>query len=197
MQLWGAVKNWVNAPITSEYWKRVGRNYSGNVTGIEVTPATRGELLVFAFGAGARSYGGSVPGSLKIKIPNVLNKSTPSATPIPVIATPPAKLSLGPNAPPQRIQGPWTQRDFVRATNGQGPIDMAPTTNKAGKAMPLEIHHGDQMPGSGVHEVLPSHTKTVEHPNLYNQGVTPQMRKEDSQLHWLLRGQEMGNPPQN
>ena len=103
------------------------------------------------------------------------------------------KINLGPNDAPQRIQGPWTKRDLERATEGKGPIDMMPQKNAAGKEMPLEIHHGDQMPGSGVHEVAPNHSKTVNHPNNYNQGVTPKMRKEDAQLHWQLRGEEMGN----
>lgn len=105
------------------------------------------------------------------------------------------KQNLGPNDPPQRIHGPWTKDDLDRAKNGQRPVDFIPKTNKAGEKMPLEVHHGDQMPGSGVHEVPPNHPTTIAHPNKYNQGVTPKMRKEDAQLHWQMRGQEMGNPP--
>ena len=100
---------------------------------------------------------------------------------------------FGPKADPIRIQGPWTNDDLARAANGQGPLDFVPTTNKAGQPMPLELHHGDQMPGSAIHEVHPGHSKNVPHPNKYNQGVTPAMRTKDSQLHWQLRGKEMGN----
>ncbi|MCG8386479.1 MAG: hypothetical protein MJA30_13110 [Cytophagales bacterium] len=106
----------------------------------------------------------------------------------------PTKKRLGPNDPPQRIQGPWTKGDLDRAANGQGPIDMMPQTNKAGNSMPLEVHHADNMSGSAIHEVPPSHYRTIWHQR-NNQGVTPQMRSQDSKLHWQLRGQEMGNKP--
>ena len=99
---------------------------------------------------------------------------------------------FGPKANPIRVQGPWTEGDLARAAKGQGPVDFIPATNKAGKNMPLELHHGDQMPGSAIHEVPPAHSGSVPHPNKYNQGVTPQMRTQDSQLHWYFRGLEMG-----
>ena len=62
----------------------------------------------------------------------------------------------------------------------------------------LQLHHADQMPGSGIHEVAPGaleHLAPGMHPNATNQGVTPEMRTEDRQLHWQMRGEEMGNPP--
>ena len=99
---------------------------------------------------------------------------------------------FGPKADPIRIQGPWTKDDLIRAADGKGPVDFIPTVNKAGKKMPLELHHGDQMPGSAIHEVPPSHSKFIPHPQP-NQGVTPLMRNQDSQLHWYMRGREMGN----
>jgi RHS repeat-associated protein len=103
---------------------------------------------------------------------------------------------LSPTGTPQRIQGPWTQRDLQRAQNGLGPLDLAPARNRAGREVPIELHHADQMPGSAVHEVPPFHSGIRgAHPNRYNQGVTPRMRAEDARLHWQLRGQEMGNPP--
>lgn len=64
--------------------------------------------------------------------------------------------------------------------------------------MPLELHHADQMPGAGVHEVAPSHSDIPgAHPNKYNQGVDNQMRASDRALHWLMRVMEMGyaRPP--
>jgi len=103
---------------------------------------------------------------------------------------------LSPTAPPQRVQGPWTQRDLERAAQGKGPLDLAPMRNRLGREVPLELHHADQMPGSAIHEMLPFHSNTPgAHLNKYNQGVTPMMRNRDAQLHWQMRGQEMGNPP--
>jgi hypothetical protein len=96
---------------------------------------------------------------------------------------------------PQRIQGPWTLRDLSRAEQGKGPIDFLRVKDKVGKAKPLELHHAGQMPGSGIHETLPNHYNIPGiHNNKYNQGVTPTMRKNDRELHWQTRGQEMGNP---
>jgi RHS repeat-associated protein len=102
---------------------------------------------------------------------------------------------LGVGDPPQRYQGPWTQRDLARAAQGMGPLDLVPRVNRRGREVPLELHHADQMPGSAIHEV-----DVVEHrqPGVHGQprqGVTGRMRKEDAQLHWQLRGQEMGNQP--
>jgi len=110
----------------------------------------------------------------------------------PTVSTSPAP-HLSPTATPQRIQGPWTQRDIARAQNGQGPLDFVPTTNRAGREVPLELHHADQMPGSAIHEVAPFHSNIPgAHPNKFNQGVTPTMRAEDAQLHWYFRIKEMG-----
>jgi len=104
------------------------------------------------------------------------------------------KVDLSPTAKPQRIQGPWTEKDLARAAEGKGPVDLLPTTNRAGKNVPIELHHADQMPGAAIHEVPPFHSKIKgAHPNKYNQGVTPKMRQEDARLHWKMRGKEMGN----
>ncbi|WP_314186598.1 hypothetical protein [Aggregatibacter kilianii] len=50
------------------------------------------------------------------------------------------------------------------------------------------------MPGSGIHEVIPGEHRgnTALHPNKYNQGVTPEMRNADRQLHWWYRAREQG-----
>ncbi len=56
------------------------------------------------------------------------------------------------------------------------------------------MHHADQMPGSAIHEALPGMhrgNKTL-HPNKFNQGVTPKMRRKDKQLHWWYRAREQG-----
>ncbi|MBA4369541.1 MAG: hypothetical protein C0403_18090, partial [Desulfobacterium sp.] len=104
------------------------------------------------------------------------------------------KVDLSPTANPQRVHGPWTERDLARAAEGKGPLDLIPTKNKAGKEVPIELHHADQMPGAAIHEVPPFHSKIEgSHPNEYNQGVTHKMRQEDAQLHWKMRGKEMGN----
>ncbi len=111
-------------------------------------------------------------------------------------AAPPGASRLGPNEPPQRYQGPWTEDDLARAEKGQGPVDMVPDTDSAGRQQPIQVHHGDQMPGSGVHEVSRvGHRETGLHPNPGNQGVTKAMRRSDRETHWKYRGQEMGNPP--
>jgi hypothetical protein len=109
---------------------------------------------------------------------------------------PSAALRFGVNDPPARLIGPWTQRDLARAVEGKGPLDFIPMTNAAGHRVPLELHHAGQMPGSGIHEVPPFHSGIPGiHPNQYNQGVSGSMRTSDAQLHWQMRGQEMGNPP--
>ncbi|NQX38633.1 hypothetical protein SAMN05421820_101663 [Pedobacter steynii] len=73
------------------------------------------------------------------------------------------------------------------------PLDFAPRTNAAGKKMPLELRHADQMPGSAIHEVKPGHTSYVPHPNQLNEGVARKMRIEDAKMHWNYRGREMTN----
>lgn len=110
----------------------------------------------------------------------------------PTVSDSPAP-DLSPTGPPQRYHGPWTPRDIERAKNGQGPLDFVPQTNRAGREVPLELHHADQMPGSAVHELPPFHpTIPGSHPNKYNQGVTSEMRAQDAQLHWYMRVMEMG-----
>jgi hypothetical protein len=59
---------------------------------------------------------------------------------------------------------------------------MIPQVNRAGRSQPLELHHADNMPGSAIHEVAPNHSSTIWH-QTNNQGVTPQMRSQDSRLH--------------
>jgi hypothetical protein len=57
-----------------------------------------------------------------------------------------------------------------------------------------DLHHADQLPGSGVHEVLPEahRNNPALHPNMFNQRVTPEMRTPDRQLHWCDRAREQG-----
>ena len=57
-----------------------------------------------------------------------------------------------------------------------------------------DLHHAGQMPGSGIHEVIPTpHRGNLAlHPNKFNQGVTPKMRIQDRQLHWWYRAREQG-----
>ena len=118
--------------------------------------------------------------------------SSPTGPVNPTVSTSPVP-QLSPTAPPQRFHGPWSVRDIERARNGQGPLDFVPATNRAGREVPLELHHADQMPGSAIHEVQPFHSNIPgAHPNKFNQGVTPTMRAEDAQLHWYFRVKEMG-----
>lgn len=51
------------------------------------------------------------------------------------------------------------------------------------------------MPGAPIHELDQNVHRGVGtdlHRNPHNQGVTKEMRKEDTQLHWWYRSQEQG-----
>jgi RHS repeat-associated protein len=90
----------------------------------------------------------------------------------------------GVNDPPVRIQGEWSINDLKQGLLGHPPRGLGSP----------DLHHADQMPGSGRHEVLPgAHRNNPDlHPNRYNQGVTPQMREQDRRLHWWYRAREQG-----
>ena len=85
---------------------------------------------------------------------------------------------------PVRIDGDWTENDMKQALLGHPPRGLGSP----------DIHHGGQMPGGALHEVLPGQHRNnpALHPNTYNQGVTPEMRMEDRQLHWWYREREQG-----
>lgn len=85
---------------------------------------------------------------------------------------------------PVRIDGDWTENDMKQALLGHSPRGLGSP----------DIHHGGQMPGGALHEVLPGQHRNnpALHPNTYNQGVTPEMRMEDRQLHWWYRAREQG-----
>ncbi|SDY65097.1 RHS repeat-associated core domain-containing protein [Lysobacter sp. yr284] len=152
-----------------------------------------------ALGAAAQNPGSNEPTMAFVGLGLLFTPAGPEGRPV-VAASAGAvdlrAIGLGVKALAQRFFGPWTKRDLMRAAEGKGPLDFIPMRNAAGKEVPLELHHADQMPGSAIHEVQPFHSAIPgAHPNKYNQGVTPQMRAEDANLHWQLRGQEMGNPP--
>jgi hypothetical protein len=111
-----------------------------------------------------------------------------------MMSLPDPPASLGPADPPQRFQGPWTPGDLRRASEGKPPEQMG-----LGEGVKPELHHADQMPGSGIHEVHPGtgpgQHRALEMHGQPKQGVTPDMRRRDTQRHWWFRGQEMGNPP--
>ncbi|MBQ23347.1 hemagglutinin repeat-containing protein [Alcanivorax sp.] len=89
----------------------------------------------------------------------------------------------GVNNPPVRIEGEWSRQDYFNALNGRTPKGL-------GKP---DLHHADQMPGSGIHEVIPSeHRGNTALHGQPNQGVTPDMRKADKELHWWYRAREQG-----
>ena len=103
-----------------------------------------------------------------------------------------AKKRLGADAPLQRYQGPWSERDVARGRNGQGPLDMVPTRNALGREVSLQLHHPDHLPGRGVHEVSRAeHQIPGLHPSL-NRGVTEQIRRQDRESHWKQRAKEQG-----
>ncbi|GAA2248106.1 hypothetical protein GCM10010104_50790 [Streptomyces indiaensis] len=90
----------------------------------------------------------------------------------------------GPADLPVRIQGPWTRGDIGRGARGLQPRRIGERP---------QIHHADQMPGSPIHE-LPErfHLTGDLHRNPHNQGVTGDMRRSDTRLHWWYRSQEQG-----
>ncbi|MGK5497899.1 RHS repeat-associated core domain-containing protein [Streptomyces sp. URMC 125] len=92
----------------------------------------------------------------------------------------------GPADAPIRHAGPWTRGDIGRGAHGLRPRHLGDR---------IEIHHADQMPGSPIHELdqlVHRGVGTDLHRNPWNQGVTPEMRAEDTQLHWWYRSQEQG-----
>lgn len=118
-------------------------------------------------------------------------RNTGTATAKPTVAAAPRapntagtpRAGLGVNDPPARLTGPWSDTDLTHGVYGRAPRSMGSP----------HLHHADQMPGSGIHEVLPdAHMAPGVHPNPLNQGVTDAMRTADRQLHWWYRSQEMG-----
>ncbi|HDZ8929753.1 TPA: RHS domain-containing protein, partial [Aeromonas dhakensis] len=94
------------------------------------------------------------------------------------------ETGYGPNDPPVRIEGDWSVNDMKAALLGHPPKGL-------GKP---DLHHADQMPGSGIHEIVPELHRGNKslHPNKFNQGVTPEMRDADRKLHWWYRAREQG-----
>jgi hypothetical protein len=91
---------------------------------------------------------------------------------------------FGPNDPPSRMEGPWTARDIESGAHGHAPRSLSDE--------PIHLHHADQMPGSGIHELPESvHQGSGLH-GRPSQGVTPEMRDAGRPLHWWYRSQEMG-----
>jgi hypothetical protein len=101
-----------------------------------------------------------------------------------VTPNPRTGVGYGVTDPPVRIQGTWTEADFKAALQGRPPPSLGRP----------DLHHAGQMPGSAIHEVLPDvhRGNPALHPNRFNQGVTPQMRNQDRQLHWWYRAREQG-----
>jgi RHS repeat-associated protein len=84
---------------------------------------------------------------------------------------------------PIRIEEPWSINDMKQGLLGHPPRGLGSP----------DIHHGGQMPGGALHEVIPSQHRnnSALHPYA-NQGVTPEMRQSDRQLHWWYRAREQG-----
>jgi hypothetical protein len=83
---------------------------------------------------------------------------------------------------PARISGTWTDADLKAGLQGKPPPSLGSP----------DLHHADQMPGSGIHEILPADHRAGRLHVQPNQGVTQKMRKEDRQLHWWYRAREEG-----
>ncbi len=118
--------------------------------------------------------------------PSVQARGPSTTASVAVVATDTASGNahgLGVSDPPSRVGGPWTEEDLARGAMGKPPKSLGSP----------ELHHADQMPGAGIHEVDPvTHRLPGNHPNRFNQGLTDAMRTSDRQLHWWYRAQEMG-----
>lgn len=107
---------------------------------------------------------------------------TPPSNPVP-----PNHLTgdgYGVNDPAVRIEGNWSINDMKQGLLGHPPRGLGSP----------DLHHAGQMPGSGIHEILPEFHRgnSALHPNPFNQGVTDLMREQDRQLHWWYRAREQG-----
>jgi RHS repeat-associated protein len=101
-------------------------------------------------------------------------------------AAPDVKTGKGYDAgdTPVRIEGIWSLNDMKQGLLGHPPNGLGTP----------DLHHGGQLPGAAKHEVVPDlhRNNSALHPNRYNQGVTPEMRQSDRQLHWWYRAREQG-----
>jgi hypothetical protein len=93
-----------------------------------------------------------------------------------------SNCGFGVNDPPVRVPGKWSDDDLRSGLQGKPPVGLGSP----------DLHHADQMPGSGIHELLPSQHRGSGLHGQPNQGVTDKMRKEDRQLHWWYRAREQG-----
>lgn len=94
-------------------------------------------------------------------------------------------VGYGVNDPPVRLAGSWSKQDLYNGLMGRSPKGLGSP----------HLHHADQMPGSGIHEVLPEHhlgNKALHPSGNTSQGVTSQMRDAERQLHWWYRAREQG-----
>jgi len=71
-----AVKSWLNAPISKD-GQAMGQGLMQSSTGTDVRPTKRWQLMLAIAGQAGSRYGGSSPGSLKIKIPSTPRPSKP------------------------------------------------------------------------------------------------------------------------
>jgi hypothetical protein len=122
------------------------------------------------------SYGGR-PGFLPGMVINPFGQSAPTPNTL-------TGQGYGVNDPAVRVVGTWTTADFMAALRGRPPGSLGRP----------DLHHAGQMPGSAIHEILPRlhQGNRALHPNKFNQGVTPEMRREDRRLHWWYRAREEG-----
>ncbi|MFZ4738271.1 MAG: hypothetical protein ACOYM9_20110, partial [Bradymonadia bacterium] len=147
------------------------REFGGADGGLRLRRHPRGAILLPVFGkkAGARpdARGTSADAAGRHRDPN-----------------PVTGQGYGVNDPPVRIHGEWSLGDMKQALLGHPPRGLGSP----------DLHHAGQMPGSGIHEVLPvlHRGNPAFHPNTFNQGVTPEMRIQDRQLHWWYRAREQG-----
>ncbi len=86
------------------------------------------------------------------------------------MVVPPSGLSAGrydAGGAPTRIEGEWSVNDIKQGLLGHPPDGLGNP----------DLHHGGQMPGGALHEILPDahRNNPTLHQNQCNLGITPQM----------------------
>ena len=148
-------------------------SYTTGSVGMACTP-TDPEAPLDASGQSGTGYRGRT----------VLRPGDPADTDVKGVAEGEIKPGLDVGSTPSRVVGPWTIDDLKRGAFGRPPRSLGSP----------DLHHAEQMPGSAIHEVLPSMHRGNKslHLNVFNQGVTDPMRRQDKELHWWYRSQQMG-----
>ncbi|MGC5245005.1 hypothetical protein ACPXCH_35195 [Streptomyces albogriseolus] len=167
----------------------IGVGLTWAINTVQCQPTTPTDILVGAFTGGLGNLIKPAWGALRgnLFVPSVKVHAYAPGWGVPNYGSRAAGgTGTGPADTPIRHSGPWTRGDIGRGAYGKAPKHLGHD---------IEIHHADQMPGAAIHELdqkVHRGPSTDLHRNKWNQGVTDEMRKQDTQLHWWYRSQEQG-----